>query len=206
MKQGPITSHTLRHNFSIFRRTRVLPFGGALSHTTIAGLGQLLKNAIDLARRQDRLVFDPVARIKWEKLYPDLSEGRPGLFGAATARGDAQTVRLAALYAALDGVPAIGSAHLDAALALCRYCATSARYIFGDFVGDPVADDILRALRQRSPEGMSRNDIRELFGRNKLSDSIGSALATLMKFGLAQCETKASSGGRPATIWYAVWR
>ena len=57
--------------------------------------------------------------------------------------------------------------HLLAALAVWDYCEASARFIFGDALGDPVADEILRALRQAGEEGMTRTAIREnLFQRN----------------------------------------
>ena len=54
--------------------------------------------------------------------------------------------------------------HLRAALACWAYAERSARFIFGDTLGDPVADEILRALRQQ-PAGMTRNEIRDLFDR-----------------------------------------
>jgi hypothetical protein len=43
-----------------------------------------------------------------------------------------------------------GIKQCEAALTLWRYCDASARYIFGDLVGDPVADTILRALRNQN--------------------------------------------------------
>jgi hypothetical protein len=71
----------------------------------------------------------------------------PGLLGAITGRAEAQTVRLALLYALLDQAPTIAQIHLEAALALWTFCEASARYVFGDLLGDPIADTILRALR-----------------------------------------------------------
>ena len=48
--------------------------------------------------------------------------------------------------------------HLKAALAVWAYCEASAKYIFGSTLGDPMADDILRALKRAGADGMSRND------------------------------------------------
>ena len=62
----------------------------------------------------------------WRAIYSKLSAKPPGLLGAATARAEAQVVRLSLIYALLDRAAAIGTEHLTAALALWRYCADSA--------------------------------------------------------------------------------
>src|SRR5262249_54043770 len=93
--------------------------------------------------------------------------------------------------------------HLRAALALWEYCETSARYVFGDALGDPVADEILRALRN-NPDGLTRTAIRDLFGRNRNADQIGRALALLLQNGLARVVSEQRDGG-PAERWFAVF-
>ena len=55
---------------------------------------------------------------------------------------------------------------------------------FGESLGDPVADEILRDLRQ-SPEGLTRTQMRERFQRNKSSAEITRALAVLETNNLA---------------------
>ena len=54
-----------------------------------------------------------------------------------------------------------------------------ARYIFGDATGDPVADNILEALRASAKEGLT--EIRDLFGRHKGTERINQALGELRK-------------------------
>jgi hypothetical protein len=56
--------------------------------------------------------------------------------------------------------------HLQAAKALWDYSAASVRYIFGDSLGDPVADEIMGELRKAGSDGRTRNQIREFFSRN----------------------------------------
>jgi hypothetical protein len=129
----------------------------------------------------------------------------PGLFGSAIARAEAQTLRLAMLYALLDRTYRIKPAHLRAALAFWRYCQASAKHILGDLLGEPVADDILRALRHAGPDGMTRSEIYNMLGRNKSSETIGAALVLLLKHNKARRLAKPTQGrGRPTEIWSAM--
>ena len=136
----------------------------------------------------------------WEEVYEDLSEGEPGLFGAATSRAEAQTVRLAALYATLDRSPTIELAHLKAALALWDYAEASALLIFGNATGDAVADRIVAALKEE-PGGLTRTDLYSLFKRHKSRNRIDLALALLVQLGRVRSE-EVHTGGRPAERWF----
>jgi hypothetical protein len=107
--------------------------------------------------------------------------------------------------ALLDGVTEIDGQHLDAALALWEYCEASAAYIFGSAIGDPIADEILRALQQARAAGLSRTAIRDIFGRNRSGDRIGAALQLLLVKGRARME-RIQTAGRPAETWFAVER
>src|SRR5262249_39762309 len=129
-------------------------------------------------------------------------EGKPGLLGAVIARAEAQVMRLACLNALLDCSPIIRKEHLLAAIALWDYCEASARHVFGESLGDPVADELLRVLRA-SPAGLDRTEIRDLFARNRSAQQIGHALALLLEHGPARCESRAT-GGRPAERWHAI--
>jgi len=87
-----------------------------------------------------------------------------------TSRAEAQCVRLALIYALLDGSSNIDLPHIKAALAVWEYAEASAAHIFGASLGDPVADDIYGALRHAGREGMTRTAIRDLFGRHQSAD------------------------------------
>jgi hypothetical protein len=136
------------------------------------------------------------AREIWRKVYGSLSEGKPGLFGAAVGRAEAQVARLAALYAVMSGSHEIEHEHLLAALALWDYSEKSARYIFGDATGDVVADQTLEALRAAGKIGMTRTEISHLFGRNRSSERITQALNLLL--GTGRARRKAQQTGGPA--------
>ena len=71
-----------------------------------------------------------------------------------------------------------------------------------DSLGDPVADDILTALR-RNAGGMTRTDINSLFGRHRTSEQIGAALTMLLNLGRATFENRQTTG-RPVETWFAV--
>jgi DNA-binding transcriptional ArsR family regulator len=107
------------------------------------------------------------------------------------------------LYALLDRSSVVRAEHLMAALAVWEYCEDSARFIFGEALGDATADEILRALRER-PEGMTRTEIREYFARNKPSAEIERALRALQEHGRARAQREHAEQGRPAERWYAI--
>jgi hypothetical protein len=72
-------------------------------------------------------------------------------------------------------------------------------------MGDATADEILRELRHHPP-GMSRNDIREHFNRNKSGAELGRALGVLQEHGLARMERSREQEGqtRPTERWFAT--
>jgi hypothetical protein len=184
------------------RRSKELPFGGG-AIGELADLTSRLESAVRFSRRPRWIRWGETARGVWEKVYGPLSAGKPGLFGAVVGRAEAQTLRLAALYAVMDESEAIEYEHLSAALALWGYAEESARYAFEDATGDPVADDIMEALRAAGDDGLSRTDIRDLFGRHKGADRINAALAELLKLGRVRKED-VPTGGRPSERWFAA--
>jgi hypothetical protein len=192
-----------RFLYALVRRSKLLPHGGHLLEPEIARLGERVKEAVEHAKRIGRVRMTDAAAHKWELLYESLSAEQPGLLGAITARAEAQTIRLAMLYALLDLRDRIDVDHLAAAVAVWEYSEASAAYIFGDALGDPVADEILRALQQAGAAGMSRTDISNLLGRNRSADRIGAALTLLANRRRARMESR-TSGGRPTEVWFAV--
>jgi hypothetical protein len=185
------------------KRSQCLPEGGQMDKVNVSPLVNHLHAAVEFAAQAGELCRDEAAREVWHDVYPTLSAGKPGLLGAATSRAEAQVMRLAMLYALLDQSEVIGVDHLIAGLALWEYAESSARYVFGSALGDPTADTILAELRRRQPDGMSRTEIRELFGRHKSADETMRALAVLFEHNLARRESK-DTRGRPAEIWFTT--
>jgi len=103
------------------------------------------------------------------RMYGELSAEMPGMLGATTVRAEAQVIRLACIYAALDMTNMISQVHLKAALAVWQYCEAPVRYIFGKHTGDPVADRIMEALEAH--EELVLTAISQVVGRLAL-DSV----------------------------------
>jgi hypothetical protein len=138
-----------------------------------------LYDAVEFARKQKRIFMDRNARLMWERMYGELSEDIPGLVGAVTSRGEAQTIRLALIFAMLDLSDHIGTEHLKAARALWQYLEDSARVIFGGVTKDHQR--ILDFLQQ-GPQSIS--DIRTtLYSKNRKKEDIQTEVTTLVSLG-----------------------
>jgi hypothetical protein len=188
-----------RFIYPLVKRSKYLPDGGNLTEEEILRLSNLVKAAVDTVKNYGRITMTVEANKLWHGIYKDLSAGQPGLLGAITARAEAQVIRLALIYALLDSCKEIGLGHLKAAVAVWEYCEASAARIFGKMVGDPIADEILRTLKQAT-NGVSRTALRDIFSRNLSGGRLGAALDLLRLRGLARMEVKETAGrpGRPA--------
>jgi len=189
-----------RFLYCCVRRSKLLPLGGRINGRIAAGLAARIKAVVDDCPSGE-IAFDAAAEELWRARYEQLTADRLGMYGAITARAEAQTVRLALVYALLDRAQFIGSAHLEAALEVWRYADASARCVFGDRVGDRIADAILGALRRAGPHGVTRTEINNLWNGRVVADRINAALAKLTAHGLAH-SAKRMTGGRPEERWH----
>jgi hypothetical protein len=177
------------------KRSKVLPEGGRIHEVDFAPFLKRLGEATAFAAGAGEVGRDPEARSLWASVYPKLSEGKPGMVGALTSRAEAQVLRLSMIYALLDGEKMVRAPHLLAALAAWDYCEASVRYIFGQSLGDPVADAILDALKA-APDGLTRTEVSNLFGRHEPAERIQQAIAELLRRGFIAIET-IKTDGRP---------
>jgi hypothetical protein len=195
-----------RFLFVCVQRSKEVPDEHPLDPEALARLSQATREAVTAAQSVGRMERTAEAATMWRAIYSKLSAKPPGLIGAATARAEAQVVRLSLIYALLDRAAEIGVEHLTAALALWRYCADSARHIFEPVVCEyDHAAVVLRNLKRAGAAGMFMREIHELFSRNLGADKLRSILESFEKRGMARCERRVVTGtGRPRETWFSV--
>ena len=92
----------------------------------------------------------------------------------------------------------IAAGDLEAAYSVWRYSRASAEYIFGDAVGDRLADRLLVEI-QRSPTGTTASGLARVAG-HVTAERRARAVALLVGRGLVTV-AEVVTGGRPATIY-----
>ena len=214
---GHITATELRHHsttvelangflnrflFVGCRRVRLLPEGGDPDPLGSSGLPDQLARNLKQAKQASLVVLDDAARELWREAYLQLSEPEPGIADAINARAEAHTIRLALLYALINGARTIGPRHLHAALALRDYAARSAAWALDHTTGNPLAQQIHAAL-EHAPDGLTRTQLRDLLHRNPATAHLDRALAALAEDGKATSQ-RILTAGRPAELWTAT--
>lgn len=189
-----------RFLWMIVERSKKIPNPKGTPEDILRPLIEQLAEAVTFGVRTGELSRAEDAEEVWTAAYDKLTDDRAGMTAAMTARAAPQVMRLASIYALLDKSTTIRVQHLMAALALWDYCEASTRMIFGESLGDPIADKILTAVRQ-STEGLSRTEIRDLFSRHN-SEAIDAALDYLVRAGLVE-EIPQQTAGRPRTVYVA---
>lgn len=189
-----------RFIFVACRRQQLLPEGGHPDPLDRTGLPERLATHLGLARVAGRLHLDSAARPLWHDIYARLAaDATDSLAGALQARAEAHVLRLSMLYALVDGQATIGSSHLRSGLALFDYAARSITWATAQAAADPVAERIAQAVAA-SATGLTRTQLRDLFGRNQPAARIDSALSALAAAGRIQ-PRRCATAGRPAEIW-----
>ncbi len=113
-------------------------------------------------------------------------------------------MRLSLLYALLDCADRIELVHIEAALALWRYCEASARMIYGDRLGIRDADLLDDALDHAGKRGMTRQEIGErLFSNHGGAKRIDGAVGPLIA-AKRIVEQRKPTGGRYGTLYVHV--
>jgi Protein of unknown function (DUF3987) len=186
----------------VVNRSKLLPEGGVVRVAEHAAVLEKLRAVIAFSCGVGEMRRDQAARKLWCDVYEGLTERPSCMFGAITSRAEAQTLRLSCIYALLDRSSVVTVEHLRAALAVWDYAEASAKYIFGETLGDPVADTILTWIKE-SDGGRTKTEIRDLFGRNKSSARIDTALDLLKEHGKITM-LKETSGGRPTERYMYV--
>jgi hypothetical protein len=167
-----------RFLWALVKRSKFLPLSAT---PDVDDLRQRLAGITQTAKRIGEVRFSPSAATLWRAVYPSLVAEKRGLWDAATSRGEAQTLRLALVYALLSGSPTIDEPHLRAALAVWRYCDDSARIVFfppGGDGGGRLERQIRTVVRERP--GLTRTELRNAIDHKLKSSTLSDALAWLV--------------------------
>jgi len=201
-----------RFLFCEVRRSKRLPEGGGFSDKDLASLARELKKTVAAASVVGRLQRTPEAKELWAEYYNAMDDKVAGLFGAVTARAEAQLLRLSVSFALLDaGVNSsnssnsyITSDHLRAAKAVWDYCEASAKSIFRDATGIPLADQLLEHLAKAGTKGLTFTQLHAEFHRNVNSSKLHSTRLELEKLGRIRTTKEKGSAGAPVYTSYYV--
>ena len=178
------------------RRSKLIPLPSRMPAEKLRPLQNELWRLVAQAQKCGLITMSAGARAQWEIIYPEISKEHSGLAGSIINRAEAQTLRLALIYALLDGRDQIEGRHLDAALTLWRYAQDSALYIFGDRTADPLEEKILAALE---PGPLTATELSAAFSRNIPKERLQAALEQLEARQRISI-TKIKRAGRPKTI------
>ena len=149
--------------------------------------------------------FADKAANEWSRFYVSLDEGSsPGIAADLLARAEAHVLRLALIYALADASPMIRLDHLRAAQAVWKYSEASARHIFGDTLGDDIAQRLLDELRAVLPQGLDRTAQHKLFQRHVPAARIVAAARLLVDRGLAIVFNEKTPGRSRSALYAAT--
>lgn len=185
-------------------RSKELPDGGNLRDEDLEPIRVHLPEVLRFAVTAGKFDRNAEARKLWHQVYTRLTGDRFGLLGSMTARAEAQVMRLSVLYAMLDMSTEVKVEHLKAALAVWDYCERSAKYVFGNSLGNATADALLAALRQAADVGLTRTEmLKGVFHKNKSAGDIAEALRLLHDNSLAyRKDDPAPEVGRATERWF----
>lgn len=179
------------------RRQKLLPMAKGLSDAEIERLGTKLAMSVQSAQAIASVTLGDDAMKYYAKCYPRLTEDQEGLYGVVTSRAEAQVIRLALIYACLDGVAIIEVVHLQAALAVWDYCDASAKRLFGQLEANTLENRVWHAL-QGGPQ--STTDLHRALGNHVPQQTLQNVLEGLARQRRVE-RLQSATGGRSKTVW-----
>jgi hypothetical protein len=189
-------------------RSKKLPDGGSTPKEVVETLGRELATAVKRAgATRGQVTRDEAASDLWRSVYDQLTPEVPdGALASVIARAVPQVLRLSLIYARLDehhGEVRVRIEHLEAALAAWRYIEASARLTFGDLQTNRDLNKLAAGINAAGKDGLTRDQIRDLFDRHKNRDQLDELLRQLTTTGRYMSITE-PTGGRSATRYLAT--
>ena len=178
------------------RRQGSVPFPERLSQESRDKIEAILSKTLSVSTETREMTLSHEARDLFGQAYPLLTKERPGLYGSATSRAEAQVIRLSMIMSLMEGSSAVRLEDMIRALHFWRYAEESALFIFGDREPDQRANKILDYLIQG--EKTTTQIINDLFSKN--GAGIAEVLEHLQAVGKV-ISRKEKSGKKPTTWW-----
>ena len=178
------------------RRSKLVALPPRMPEAELAPIQRELWRLVAKAQKRGAMTLTASTKEIWEGIYPEISKEHSGLVGGIINRAESQTLRLALVYALLDGKGIIDESHLQAALAMWGYAQDSALYIFGDRAADPLEARVL-ALLEQGP--LSATDLSRAFSGHVSKERLQPILQQLEAQRRISI-TKQKNGGRPKLI------
>jgi hypothetical protein len=201
-------------------RSKSLPNPGRPSEGHFASFVPKLTRAIEFAygalpfgNETEKIVGvsemtrSPHAELLWATLYEKLlNQPRLGRqHNAMCARARAHVLRLSMIYALLDCSATIEHKHVHRAYCLWEHAERTSRFVFGNSLGDKVAEEILLMLRESKGAGLLTREITHKVSSKDKKDVPG-ALRLLAENGLVHVEKIARQDGTKGKLgqrWFA---
>ncbi|WP_245607391.1 DUF3987 domain-containing protein [Pseudonocardia spinosispora] len=187
-------------------RSQFLPLSTGASDNVIAEHGIDFGRRLTEGAQLDTINLTPTATQLWRELYVEfgIDHGDTGPVEQFLARTAPNTLRIAAIHAAIDHTTHITTEHLHAAAGLVRYSIASVRTVFEN--NEDVAQ-LLAYITDAGPAGRTKQDITSgHYGGNKKAGDINTLLNRLITTGAithAQRPRADGKPGRPTAIYIA---
>jgi hypothetical protein len=182
-------------------RSKMLPEGGGAAQDLVDKLAREVEGRIRRGRGVGTLTRAPDTLVAWAELYEefvDLEDDE--VLGPWVSRAVPYTLRLAGLYAALDGLSAVRLDHLTSAAAMVRYSMDSVRYVLDSGSRHSDVETIARLIKNGGPSGVPRSVITKAMSGRRSASDVGDLIAQVMEIDGFSQETLPSTGGRPPTV------
>ena len=190
-----------RFLWCLVERSRLFPSGGPPIGQYLGRALERLHKNIKASRGFREVQRSADAEALWAEMYAWFNTGSGR---RVVDRAEPHTMRLAMIYALLDGSATIEVKHLEAAYALWKYCEACALRLFKTEELSLDAQLMLDYLREKGQEGATRTEISyRLFKRHRTHTQIVAALAELKRADLAWDTSEKTDGHHWVERWFA---
>ena len=168
----------------------VLPDGGHVDMEALADVATKVKfagsfSAYGGAATREVTLSKEVAERWRDKDYSVLRRKGvdAGSLGAMVSRQTAHVLRIALIYAVVDGSDEILMGHYEAGKAWAEYSESTVTSLFGGVTRSEVASEILASLREHPGAPTTRSGLSKAFGYHRTVEQMDAALYRLARAG-----------------------